>query len=297
MRLFLAVVDRGGYSAAARELGTAQATVSYHVKELERELGAQLLVYERRTLRLTAAGRETYRSALMMVRAEQDLKRSIRDAVSGDGGRLRFGATIAFEHQSFFDDVVAPFVRNRSGMLLSLRFGHSRGLSQNVVDGVLDLAYVMDWSLPPDPPFEELHRATLCFFVPPKHPLSVGAAVDVAAIADAGLISAPLSDLESTHYHQLLHDRGFADHRPTVEIDGVQARVLAAKAGLGVLATFRPDHLRDQRFEGLQPLVVEGDDVGVRVGLTRRPGTEDTASAIAFVEWLRARTSPPPGRA
>src|SRR3712207_8909477 len=43
---------------SARHMHLAQATVSRHVQELERELGSELLRYEQRSVRLTSAGEE-----------------------------------------------------------------------------------------------------------------------------------------------------------------------------------------------------------------------------------------------
>ena len=47
LRLFLAVVDEGGFTAAARAVHVAQPAVSLAVRELEEELGAPLLVRSR----------------------------------------------------------------------------------------------------------------------------------------------------------------------------------------------------------------------------------------------------------
>jgi DNA-binding transcriptional LysR family regulator len=56
LRLFLAVVDEGGFSAAARAVHVAQPAVSLAVRELEAELGAPLLVRSRHGVTLTPAG-------------------------------------------------------------------------------------------------------------------------------------------------------------------------------------------------------------------------------------------------
>jgi DNA-binding transcriptional LysR family regulator len=54
--LFLAVVDHGGFTAAAAAIHVAQPAVSLAVRDLERELGATLLVRSRRGVTLTPAG-------------------------------------------------------------------------------------------------------------------------------------------------------------------------------------------------------------------------------------------------
>ena len=54
--LFLAVVDHGGFTAAASAVHVAQPALSLAVRELERELGATLLVRSRQGVVLTPAG-------------------------------------------------------------------------------------------------------------------------------------------------------------------------------------------------------------------------------------------------
>jgi LysR family transcriptional regulator, carnitine catabolism transcriptional activator len=54
--LFLAVVDHGGFTAAAHAIHVAQPSISLAVRELERELGAELIVRSRRGATLTPAG-------------------------------------------------------------------------------------------------------------------------------------------------------------------------------------------------------------------------------------------------
>ncbi len=56
LRQFLALVDTGSFTAAARQLHVAQPTLSAGIAELERTLGAPVILRERRALRLTEAG-------------------------------------------------------------------------------------------------------------------------------------------------------------------------------------------------------------------------------------------------
>ncbi|KUR70399.1 hypothetical protein AQZ52_16345 [Novosphingobium fuchskuhlense] len=56
LRQFLALVDTGSFTAAANQLHVAQPTLSAGIAELERALGATVILRERRALRLTEAG-------------------------------------------------------------------------------------------------------------------------------------------------------------------------------------------------------------------------------------------------
>lgn len=96
MRIFVEVVDRGSFSAAAAELGLTPSAVSKLVSRLEGRLGTRLLHRTTRRLALTPEG-ETY-----LLRA-RDILSAIADAeaeVSRTGraprGRLRVTCTTGF---------------------------------------------------------------------------------------------------------------------------------------------------------------------------------------------------------
>ena len=71
MTILLRVIDKGSFSAASRELGVPLATVSRKVNELERHLGAQLLVRTTRKVALTDAG-ATYVTSVRRILDEID---------------------------------------------------------------------------------------------------------------------------------------------------------------------------------------------------------------------------------
>lgn len=73
--VFLAVVDSGGFSAAARHLGRAQSAVTYAIRGLEEATG--LLVFDRSTYRptLTEAGRLLLPRARHLAADMVDIKR------------------------------------------------------------------------------------------------------------------------------------------------------------------------------------------------------------------------------
>src|SRR6476469_3869304 len=57
LETFLAVVDRGGFTAASAHVHRSQSRVSAHIAALERELGTQLIDRARRPATLTPEGR------------------------------------------------------------------------------------------------------------------------------------------------------------------------------------------------------------------------------------------------
>lgn len=69
LHAFLATVETGSLSAAARELGLTQPTVGRQVAALEKDLGVTLFERIGRSLALTVTGRELYESARSMSEA------------------------------------------------------------------------------------------------------------------------------------------------------------------------------------------------------------------------------------
>lgn len=67
MEAFVAVVETGGFSAAARNLGVSRAVVGKRVAALEKELGAQLLNRTTRHVSTTGPGTEFYERARSIV--------------------------------------------------------------------------------------------------------------------------------------------------------------------------------------------------------------------------------------
>lgn len=89
MRAFVAVVDSGGYSAAARETGRSKALMSKYVAELEEEFGARLLNRTTRQLSLTEAGTTVYGEAKEILRRVEHLQEGLEAASDMPRGRLR----------------------------------------------------------------------------------------------------------------------------------------------------------------------------------------------------------------
>ncbi|MDX1576030.1 MAG: LysR family transcriptional regulator, partial [Kiloniellales bacterium] len=89
MRVFAAVVETGGLSAAGRALGLAPSSVSRRIGELEGRLGVRLLQRTTRKLSLTEAGATYYERARDIVRAVEDATLAVSETRAGPGGILR----------------------------------------------------------------------------------------------------------------------------------------------------------------------------------------------------------------
>ncbi|MFZ0788655.1 MAG: LysR substrate-binding domain-containing protein [Chromatiaceae bacterium] len=90
--IFLKVVEKGSFTAAANALGVPKTTVSRKVAQLERRLGSHLLKRTTRKLGLTEAGAVYYDHSAPIARQLQDAESAVSQLNSAPRGWLRFTA-------------------------------------------------------------------------------------------------------------------------------------------------------------------------------------------------------------
>jgi DNA-binding transcriptional LysR family regulator len=91
LRYFVAVAQHLNYSEAARRLHVAQAALSQTIFDVERELGLQLLIRSRRSVKLTAAGETFLGHCNDILQRADEAKRLTQKSALGEVGILRIG--------------------------------------------------------------------------------------------------------------------------------------------------------------------------------------------------------------
>jgi DNA-binding transcriptional LysR family regulator len=83
VRAFVAVADRLHFRRAAEDLHIAQPALSRQIQALERQLGGPLFVRDRRSVALTAAGRQLHEDAVPLLAAADATRRRAQRAGRG----------------------------------------------------------------------------------------------------------------------------------------------------------------------------------------------------------------------
>ncbi|WP_299198592.1 LysR family transcriptional regulator [uncultured Amphritea sp.] len=94
--VFVAVVQYGGFSPAARFLGISKSAVSKRVSLLEQQLGVKLLHRTTRKLSLTEAGEHYFEHALKANLAVRDAEDAVAQLQGEPQGRLRINSPMSF---------------------------------------------------------------------------------------------------------------------------------------------------------------------------------------------------------
>jgi DNA-binding transcriptional LysR family regulator len=92
---FVQVVDRGGFTAAGRELRIPKSTLSHRLQELEKSLGVRLLNRTSRRFGMTEAGTEFYHHAQATLREARQAEAAIRTRLKEPIGTVRCTASVA----------------------------------------------------------------------------------------------------------------------------------------------------------------------------------------------------------
>jgi DNA-binding transcriptional LysR family regulator len=106
---FVTVVDRGGFTAAGRELHVPKSTLSHRIQELEKALGVRLLNRTSRRFGMTEAGSEFYRHAVATLREAEQAEAAMRNLLREPTGTVRCTASLA-TMQFAVSEVVSSFL-------------------------------------------------------------------------------------------------------------------------------------------------------------------------------------------
>ncbi|MEH2482290.1 DNA-binding transcriptional LysR family regulator [Nitrobacteraceae bacterium AZCC 2146] len=96
MSVFVNVVEKGSFAAAADESGMTPTMVGNHIRSLETHLGIRLLTRTTRRQALTETGKDYYQQCLKILALVGDAEVEAREMRSRPRGRLRVTAPISF---------------------------------------------------------------------------------------------------------------------------------------------------------------------------------------------------------
>lgn len=274
LKIFKAVVECGGLSAAELELNIGRSTVSRHVKELEERLDLVLCRRGRAGFELTADGRRVYDGALRLLGALEAFRGDVHDLHTGLTGRLALGVfdkTVTNPH-AHLDQAIRDFRQAAPEVTLDITMGALSSIESAVMDGRISVGIVPDHRRSESLQYQPLFGEDMFLYCGRLHPL-----FDVAPGGPS------LQDLQQHDY------AGLAFHSPNMDAShryGLRRRAsvsdqeaVATLILSGTYVGFLPDHYAE---------------AFVRDGAMRRIAHPGCSYQVQFVAV--ARRSPAPSR-
>jgi DNA-binding transcriptional LysR family regulator len=284
---FVAVVDEGSFTRAARAIGIAQPSLSQHIRALEEELSGRLIDRLPRGIALTPAGRMLLPEARAAVRAVERGRRGARAALALEAGELEI-ATVLSMAVGLLPRYIRRWTQRYPDVGIRLHeFRHRSLLEDAVQQGVADFAIgplpVREW----DGPIAVVAWEEFVIVLPADDPLSGRRSLKLEELADR----------EWVLYHQ---DHGLAGileescrragFSPRGSVRTSQAEGAARIASAGIGPALVPDNIVLPGIEGsvlrLQPRLIRDVAAYAR--------SEWSPTAAAMIDMVGADGKPRP---
>lgn len=286
LRHFVAVVTEGSFTAAARAELIVRSALSTSVRNLERELGADLFDRTGRRVVLTEAGR----ALLPQARALPAGARSARDAVAAVAGlhtgRVSIG-TIQTLTCVDLPGELAAFHQEFPAVRVSVRDATVDELTEALRAGELDLAYLAPDAreLPEGLTVHAVRHEELVLITAPGHRLARAGRALIRDLAEEPFVDFRAGTGLETAVRRLAAHCGL---RRRITCDVTQAGLLVelVRAGIGVAFVPRPIGER----AGLPCVTVRQPDPGrTMVPAGRGPRPRNPAAAALLGHLTRGR--------
>ncbi len=239
LEVFVALIEETSFTKAAKRLDLSQSTVSGHMADLERRLGALLVERHRGGVRATAAGEALLRPAREVLRAEESARSAVRELSGLVHGRLVIGAS-TIPGSYLLPELLASFHAEHPGIRLGVAAGDSGEILDRLRSADLEIGVI--GVEPDDAKLESLPigEERLVLVVAPGHPAARGRSVTVSELRRYPLVrreqgsGSRLATEAALRELSDIADGGEPEPLPVAcEMGSTESQRAAIRAGLG----------------------------------------------------------------
>jgi DNA-binding transcriptional LysR family regulator len=235
LEYFLACVQAGSITRAARTVHVAQPTLSHALARLEAELGVRVLERGARApMRVTEAGQRLAQRARQALGALGALGDDLSQLANGTRGRLRLCA-VQSACVTLLPRALAEFSRAHPGIELSVRTLAAEKIAKAVVSGEADLGFVAGApsSALKEVERELVRREELVALVRKRDPLARRKVVPLSALAERELVLVPGGTFTGEIIHEACRAAGFSP-RVVLTLSSAEALCEVVRAGFAL---------------------------------------------------------------
>ncbi|MBX9776038.1 MAG: LysR family transcriptional regulator [Xanthobacteraceae bacterium] len=183
LSVFKSVVDRGGFNAAATELGIAQPSVGAHIRALESQVGQPLFLRQRGSRpKLTKAGEALYTFAVDLLRRSEEATHALDDLRKAGAREIAIAVHRDLVADRYSEWLVAFAKRHPKARIVT-----RTGTIEDVISLIREREVVVGFFLSAGPiegmRSEVLAHEPRLLVVSPRHPLAARKRVSSEEIA------------------------------------------------------------------------------------------------------------------
>jgi LysR family hca operon transcriptional activator len=289
LRYFVAVAEEGSLTVAAeRRLHTAQPSLSRQIRDLEHEVGAQLLVRSARGVELTDSGRaflDHARLALAQVEAAGEAARRVAQPAKPTFA-LGF---LTGQEMDWLPEAMRILRDELPNIEVSVSSQYSPELAQGLLRGKLDVAFMRREAHMPDLEYKVVVKEPLIVVMPGDHRLASQDSVALQQIARETFIgmsnTAPTLQLTIDEYLE----RSGMDLRPAHRVDNLAMAMslIASTGGVALLPLYAKNFLPFSVTS--RPLRGEPPTIDLVIGYNKTNTSPILGLFLSRVDQLRKR--------
>ena len=184
LEYFVAVVENGSFTSAAKSLYVSQSTLSKAVKKLEDELGVPLFIHRQNMTTPTDAGALLYEKGRLLLMEALRTRELVSGEVPGKGN-IRVGTSCKRGLLLQVSNLMAKFVQTYPGVFLDLNDASPEYIKDELMRHNLDAGIIVEPMNSSLPTFDTrvLSRGDYRVALPANHPLAGRASLRYADLA------------------------------------------------------------------------------------------------------------------
>jgi LysR family transcriptional regulator, transcriptional activator for bauABCD operon len=254
-RVFVAVVEAGGFAAAESVLDHAQSTISNYMAHLEARLGYRLCLRGRAGFVMTEEGEVAYRLIKRLLNQASDLASELAAQSGLLTGMLKLGLldTVFSTRWASLESTIQRWTRRKSSAKLSVRVEDPRDMESMLIEGDLHIVIASFINKRSALDYQFIYSERHCLYASGDHPiLALTTDEDVASnISHYPVVSRALWEK---------HDEKLAcGAKVKAAIHSIEAKMLLISSGRYI--GFLPVHYVDSHNMGSRVVALLPDKI------------------------------------
>jgi len=291
LRFFIAVAEEGSLTLAAqRRLHTAQPSLSRQIRDLEYEVGAQLMIRSARGIELTAAGRAFLDHARLALAQADAAGEAARRAAQPAKPSFALGFLTGKEID-WLPEAIRLLRNELPNIEITISSQYSPDLADALVRGKLDVAFLRREGRATDLLFKVVATEPFVVVLPSDHRLASDEAINPHDIADETFIgvssTAPVTRRAVDDYLK----RSGIDIKPHHDADHMAMAMsfVASTRGVALLPAYARNLLPSSLIS--RPLQGDAPTIDLVVGYSRTNTSPILKLFVSRIDDLIARVS------
>jgi len=230
---FYYVAKLGSFTKAANATSRTQSAISQQIKNLEEELGCQLLErIGKRKLRLTSAGERFFKFSETSLERYESLTEELNELKSLQIGHLRMAAPFTTLYH-LFPFALKSYIKKFPNVELTILDRSQQDILNLIKNGDIDLGLVLESIVQTDLTALRWKKVRTVLMTPIGHPLAKVKRVTLKQIGKYPLILPPINLKYRSNLEEKFQKLGI-DYRIIMESSNVELSSLYVEMGLGI---------------------------------------------------------------